>query len=98
MCIYSSYSLYMSLLAADHLVDVVLVREGQEGWRDPPAEVGAAEEAKLQVKRGLLLDAVVGHGAAVLQLRPREDEPLLVRSDTYKHTTTDRLSTDRAKT
>jgi hypothetical protein len=48
------------LLAADHLVDVVLVREGQKGWRDPPAEVGAAEEAKLQVKHGLLLDGVVG--------------------------------------
>ena len=40
----------MCLLAADHLVDVVLVREGQEGWRDPPADVGAAEEAKLQVE------------------------------------------------
>jgi len=84
----------MCLLAADHLVDVVVVHEGAEVWLDPPA---AAEEAKLQVKRGLLLDAVVGHGAPVLQLRPRQDEPLLVRGDTYKHTTTDRLSTDRAK-
>ena len=72
----------MCLLAADHLIDVVLVREGQEGWRDPPADVGAAEEAKLQVKRGVLLDDVVGDGAAVLQLRPRKDEPLLVRGDT----------------
>ena len=90
----------MCLLAADHLVDVVLVREGQEGWRDPPAEVGAAEEARLQVKRGLLLDAVVGHGAAVLQLRPREDEPLLVRGDTCTHTTIGRAQpqmTDQAQ-
>ena len=82
------------LLAADHLFDVVLVHEGAEVWLDPTV---AAEEAKLQVKRGLLLDAVVGHGAPVLQLRPRQDEPLLVRGDTYKHTTADRLSTDRAK-
>jgi hypothetical protein len=82
------------LLAADHLVDCVLVHEGAEVWLDPAV---AAEEAKLHVKRGLLLDAVVGHGAAVLQLRPREDEPRLVRGDAYKHTTTDRLSTDRAK-
>jgi len=66
--------------AADHLVDVVVVHEGAEVWLDPPA---AAEEAKLQVKRGLLLDAVVGHGAPVLQLRPRQDEPLLVRGDTF---------------
>ena len=72
----------------------MVVHEGAEVWLDPPA---AAEEAKLQVKRGLLLDAVVGHGAPVLQLRPRQDEPLLVRGDTYKHTTADRLSTDRAK-
>lgn len=38
-------------------------------------------EAKLQVKRRFLLDAVVSQGAAVLQLRPRENEPLLLRGD-----------------
>jgi hypothetical protein len=33
------------------------------------------------VQGGLLLDVVVGQGAAVLQLLPGEDEPLLVRRD-----------------
>ena len=31
----------------------------------------------------LLLDVVVGEGAPVLQLLPREDETLLVRRDTF---------------
>jgi hypothetical protein len=36
------------------------------------------------VQRGLLLDAVVGQRAVVLQLLPHEDEPLLVRWDACK--------------
>lgn len=77
----------MCLLAAYHLVDVILVREGSEIRWDPPAAV-AAEEAKLQVKRGLLTDVVVDQGAAVLQLRTCEDEPLLLHGDTYTNTWT----------
>jgi len=33
------------------------------------------------VKRGLLLDTIVGQGAAILQLLPCEDEALLVWRD-----------------
>ena len=45
------------------------------------AATAAAAEAEDQVQRGLLLDVVVGKGAAVVQLLPGEDEPLLVRRD-----------------
>jgi hypothetical protein len=35
------------------------------------------------VERGLLLDVVVGQGAAILQLLAGEDEALLVRRDAF---------------
>ena len=38
-------------------------------------------KAEHQVKGGLLLDVVVGQGAAILQLLSGEDETLLVRRD-----------------
>ena len=41
----------------------------------------AASQTQDQVQCGLLLDVVVGEGAAVLQLLAREDEALLVRGD-----------------
>jgi hypothetical protein len=41
----------------------------------------AATQAQHQVQRGLLLDVVVGQGAAVLQLLAGKDEALLVRRD-----------------
>uniref|UniRef100_A0A453GZZ4 Uncharacterized protein n=1 Tax=Aegilops tauschii subsp. strangulata TaxID=200361 RepID=A0A453GZZ4_AEGTS len=63
-------------LAADHLLLVVLAGEGLErGLDDAPAE------AEHEVQRRLLLDVVVGQRAPVLQLLPREDQPLLVRRD-----------------
>uniref|UniRef100_A0A453GZQ5 Uncharacterized protein n=1 Tax=Aegilops tauschii subsp. strangulata TaxID=200361 RepID=A0A453GZQ5_AEGTS len=71
-------------LAADHLLLVVLAGEGLErGLDDAPAE------AEHEVQRRLLLDVVVGQRAPVLQLLPREDQPLLVRRDpcTHAHTT-----------
>lgn len=45
------------------------------------ALLAAAEEAEAQVQHILLVDAVVRQRGAVLQLLPREDEPLLVRRD-----------------
>jgi hypothetical protein len=42
---------------------------------------GTAAQAQHQVHRALLLDVVVGEGAAVLQLLAREDEALLVGGD-----------------
>jgi hypothetical protein len=74
------------ILAADHLVLVVLLRELAEAGRDPHgvAAPAAAAEAQLQVQRRLLLDAVVGQGAAVVvQLLAREDEALLLRRDAF---------------
>ena len=41
----------------------------------------AAAKAEHQVQGGLLLDVVVGEGAAILQLLPGEDEALLIRGD-----------------
>ena len=41
----------------------------------------ATAQAQHEVKRGLLLDVVVGQGAAVLQLLAGEDQALLVRGD-----------------
>ena len=55
-------------------------RDAHEGVAAP----AAAAEAEHQVQRGLLLDAVVGQGAVVIQLLPGEDEPLLVRRDACK--------------
>ena len=45
------------------------------------ALLGAASEAEHEVESGLLLDVVVGEGAAVLELLSGEDEALLVRGD-----------------
>jgi hypothetical protein len=42
------------------------------------------------VQRGLLLDVVVGQGAAVLQLLARKDQALLVRGDTCRNKAQDR--------
>uniref|UniRef100_A0A453IGN4 Uncharacterized protein n=1 Tax=Aegilops tauschii subsp. strangulata TaxID=200361 RepID=A0A453IGN4_AEGTS len=68
-----------SLLAADQFLLVVLLGEFLEAGLDP----GAPAEAQHQVQRGLLLDVVVGQGAAIIQLLPREDEALLVRRDAF---------------
>ena len=64
------------VLAANHLVDVVLARENEKGRLND-----TAAETQHEVKGGLLLDVVVREGAAVLELLAREDETLLVRGD-----------------
>ena len=43
--------------------------------------LGTTAQAQHQVQRGLLLDIVVGQGAAVLQLLSGKDEALLVGGD-----------------
>ncbi|WVZ61556.1 hypothetical protein U9M48_011412 [Paspalum notatum var. saurae] len=70
----------MNVLAADHLVLVVLLGELAEAGLDPlgVSAPAAAAEAQHEVQRRLLLDVVVGQGAAVLQLLPGEDEALLL--------------------
>ena len=76
------------VLAADHVaLTTVLERELEEVGLDVPAvaaALAAAAEAEHQVQRRLLLDAVVGECALVLQLLPGEDEPLLLRRDACK--------------
>jgi hypothetical protein len=63
-------------LAADHLVAVVLGGKGLErGLND------TATETEDQVQSRLLLDVVVGQGAAVLELLAGEDQALLVRGN-----------------
>jgi len=61
-------------LAADHLVAVVLGGKGLERGLDD-----ATTETEDQVESRLLLDVVVGQGAAILELLAGEDETLLVR-------------------
>jgi len=63
-------------LAADHLVAVVLGGQGLEGGL-----VDTTTEAEDQVESRLLLDVVVGEGAAVLELLAGEDQALLVRGN-----------------
>uniref|UniRef100_A0A453NI39 Uncharacterized protein n=1 Tax=Aegilops tauschii subsp. strangulata TaxID=200361 RepID=A0A453NI39_AEGTS len=72
-------------LAADHPLLVVLERELQEVGRDRggAAAAAAATEAQHQVERRLLLDVVVGQRAALVQLLPGEDQPLLHRRDPF---------------
>jgi len=55
-------------LAADHLVLVVLAGEGLERRFND-----ATAEAEDEVEGRLLLDVVVGQGAAVFELLPGED-------------------------
>lgn len=66
-----------SLLATDHLVAVVLLRQDLHGGLDDPAP-----QPQHQVKRRLFLDVVVAQRPAVFQLLPGEDETLLVGRDT----------------
>ena len=61
-------------LAADHLVAVVL-----GGKRLQRRLNDTTTETEDQVESGLLLDVVVGEGAAVLELLAGEDQALLVR-------------------
>jgi|SRR5690242_927657 len=63
-------------LAADHLVAVVLGGKGLEGGLDD-----TTTETEDQVESRLLLDVVVGEGAAVLELLAGEDQALLVRGN-----------------
>ncbi|CAA7392152.1 unnamed protein product [Spirodela intermedia] len=46
-------------------------------------DLHTSPQAEHQVEGGLLLDVVVGEGAAVLQLLAGEDQPLLVRGDAF---------------
>uniref|UniRef100_A0A453IJM5 Uncharacterized protein n=1 Tax=Aegilops tauschii subsp. strangulata TaxID=200361 RepID=A0A453IJM5_AEGTS len=66
----------LHLLAADHLLLVVLAGKSLQGWLDD-----ASAEPEDEMEGRLLLDVVVGKGAAVLQLLAGEDQPLLVRRD-----------------
>jgi len=68
----------LNLLAADHLVAVVLAGENLERRLND-----TAAQTQNQVKGGLLLDVVVAQGAAILQLLASKDETLLVRGDAY---------------
>ena len=49
--------------------------------RETEGHLKATSQTQHQVQRGLLLDVVVGQGAAVLQLLASEDEALLIRGD-----------------
>merc|ERR1712000_487259 len=63
-------------LAADHLVAVELGGESLKRGLDD-----TTTETEDQVEGGLLLDVVVGEGAAILKLLASEDQALLIRGD-----------------
>ena len=65
-------------LAADHLVAVVLLSQDAEGGLDD-----TTTKAKDQVEGRLLLDVVVGEGAAILQLLAGKDQTLLIWWDSF---------------
>ena len=65
-------------LAADHLVAVVLLSQDTEGRLND-----TTTETKDQVEGRLLLDVVVGKGAAVLQLLAGKDQTLLIWGDSF---------------
>merc|ERR1719188_2333779 len=46
-------------------------------------DLHATTEAEDKMKRGLLLDVVVGEGSAVFELLTSEDEALLIRGNTF---------------
>jgi hypothetical protein len=46
-------------------------------------DLAATAETQHQVKRGFLLDVVVGQGAAVFELLTRKDQTLLIRRDAF---------------
>jgi len=45
--------------------------------------LSSSTKAQHQVKRGLLLDVVIGEGASILELLTSEDETLLIRGDSF---------------
>ena len=67
-----------------HIVDSVrglnLKRDGLAG-QSLDKDLHATTETEDEVKGRLLLDVVVGQGAAILQLLASEDKPLLIRRD-----------------
>lgn len=60
-------------LVADHLVTVVLLGKLTKGWLHD-----ATVQAQHQLQGGLLLDVVVGQGAAILQVFAGEYQLLLL--------------------
>merc|ERR1712137_1370729 len=50
---------------------------------DEDLHTRSTTQTKHQVKGGLLLDVVVGQGAAILQLLTSENQSLLIRRDTF---------------
>ena len=65
-------------LAANVLVTLVGASKGSKRWLNLDAANTATAETQHQMEGGLLLDVVVGQGAAVLKLLAGEDQSLLV--------------------
>jgi hypothetical protein len=63
-------------LAADHLLAVVLGGKSLQGGLND-----TTTKTEDQVQGGLLLDVVVGQGAAILKLLTSKDKTLLIRGD-----------------
>ena len=65
-------------LAADHLVALVRASESCERWLDLDAANATATKSEHQMQGGLLLNVVIGKGAAILELLAGEDQTLLI--------------------
>src|SRR5439155_499399 len=77
-----------SIIGEDHHLDGVgafhIESDGLAGQSlDEDLHAGTTAETEHQVQRGLLLDVVVGEGAAVLELLAGEDQTLLIRRDAF---------------
>ncbi len=68
-------------LAANHLLALVLTSESSKRGLDLDDTHAAATETEHEMEGGLLLNVVVGKGAAILQLLAGEDQALLIRGN-----------------
>ena len=69
-------------LSANHLLALVGSGKGGKRGLNGDGTSATTSESEDEVKGGLLLDVVVGKGAAILELLAGEDESLLVWGDT----------------
>ena len=70
-------------LAADHLLALVGTGESGKRWLDLDATDSTATKSEDQMERGLLLNVVIGKGAAILKLLAGEDQTLLIGRNSF---------------
>ena len=70
-------------LAADHLLALVLASKSGKRGLNLDDTHATATETEHEMQGGLLLNVVVGKGAAILELLAGEDQTLLIGRDAF---------------